>query len=138
MLKYLLLIAALSVTSSQIFSQEEETPKEKWKVTSVDTLSFRDYNFYKISLTEAKLTRYLVSRKENFVQADKTRYSKIKKGDLLDINITPVEPAITMELTNASSPQSFKIKDRYITKNDTVQVQVYSSPEVTGQYYRLK
>ncbi|HEX2964025.1 MAG TPA: hypothetical protein VHO43_19660 [Ignavibacteriales bacterium] len=73
------------VTSDQLFCQEEETP-EKWKVTSADTVSFKDYNFYKISLTEAKLTRYLVSRKENFVEADKTRYSQIKKGDLLDIN----------------------------------------------------
>ncbi|HEX2868059.1 MAG TPA: hypothetical protein VHO03_13520 [Ignavibacteriales bacterium] len=137
MLKFLLIIAALAVTSSQMFCQEEETP-EKWKVTSVDTLSFRDYNFYKISLTEAKLTRYLVSKKENLAEADKTSYSKIKKGDFLDISIIPVEPAITMELTDARSPQSFKIKDHYITKNDTVQVQVYSSPEVIGQYCRKK
>lgn len=137
MLKYFLAIAALMITSSQLFCQEEEIP-EKWKVTSADTVSFKDYNFYKISLTEAKLTRYLVSRKENFVEADKTNYSKIKKGDLLDISIYPVEPAITMEVTGASSPQSFKIKDRYITRNDTVQVQVYQSPEVLGQYYRLK
>lgn len=86
MLKYLLIITALVITSTQLFSKEEDTPQEKLKVTLVDTLNFKDYNFYKISLTEAKFTRYLVSKKENFLRVDKTRYSKIKKEDFLDIN----------------------------------------------------